>query len=150
MLGDHQTIVFLWHCLAVTPSVSRLNWGWGWYICPTLGGHPCIRECQLLMQWGGVSCDVGCMWLSMLVFHFMYRVNLSWSDVLPHEACPAILSLIFPFPWKAWLPWLGWDCHLVSKLQTPIFMVIVPLFCLLSLCHRLDLVLLKSCPQMVS
>ena len=73
------------------------------------------------------------------------RGHLSWSDVLPHEACPH-LSLIFLFPWKASalnrmrLPGFK-PMHQFSSHNTTSFF---------SFCHRLSLGLLKSGPHLVS
>ena len=100
--------------LAVTPSGSRQAWlGWNWYIHPILGGHPHTRECQLLMQWGGVGCNVECMNFCA-GFSLHMRGCLLQSDTLPQEACPPI------YPWPSsslerQLPWLGQD-HQVSNL----------------------------------
>ena len=33
--------------------------GWGWYICPGLGRHPCTGKCQFLMHRGEVYCGGG-------------------------------------------------------------------------------------------
>ena len=40
MLGDHQTIVLLWHCLTVTPFGSRLGWGGAGTSIPLLWQTP--------------------------------------------------------------------------------------------------------------
>ena len=63
--------------------------GWGWYICSVPDRHPHIREHQLLMQWGGVSCDVGCVTIHIGLSLHMRGCPL-WSDTPPHEACPPI------------------------------------------------------------
>ena len=117
MLGDYQTIIFLWHCLVVTSLRSRLT-GVG-LVCPCLAWSVSMcKECQLLMQWGGAGCDVGC-----VNFHtgpsLHMRGHLSWSDVLPHEACPPIYHWSFSSLEKH-LPWPGWDCQ-ASIWMTPIF-----------------------------
>ena len=85
----------------------------GWYIHPLLGRHPHIRECQLLMQWGGTSYNIGhvnaCACLSLHM-----RGHLLWSDAQPHEACPPIY-LWSSSSLERHLPWQGQD-HQVSNL----------------------------------
>ena len=67
----HPREVFLaWHWVDIRPPSSCCVvllslplgvglTGVGWFISPILGRHPYIRECQPLMQWGGVCYGVG-------------------------------------------------------------------------------------------
>ena len=99
MLGDHKTIVFLWHCLAVTPSRSRLNWGGAGtstpYLADTLtqgnASFWCYEE-ELI--------DVGCM-----NFHTWSFTSYEGTSVMiwctTSWGLSSHLSLIFLFPWKA-------------------------------------------------
>ena len=87
--------------------------GVGLVICPMLGRHPCILECQLLMQWGGANCNVGCLNVHAALSLSM-RGCLLQPGILPHKACPPIC------PWSSSSlerdpPWLGWD-HQISSL----------------------------------
>ena len=75
------------HYLLVAWSLPHYIWelaqlGWGWYICPMLGGCPHTRECQSLAWWEvgfGGGCMTVCIGLSL-----HRRGHLLQSDTPPH------------------------------------------------------------------
>ena len=143
MLGDHQSTIFSWCNLAMTPPGSGLDCGGADTSVPCLVDTH-TRECQFLMLQGGVGCSVGCVTVH-IGCHFIQ------GDVC-HSLMHHLMKLVLSPVWNPLLLLKGINLHLDKitgfQIHGTYFSVIVP-FLSLGFCHWLGLSFLESGLQSV-